>query len=236
MEGFDFDDNVMMAERSSSMLRFCGLREIKKLFRIMEIFLVLLFLTWASNRLPFAVRISGEYFRQIVNIVHSHLFIFFLGNVIVLILFFKSRNLFLQHDFQNISETHMEFCQEFIKNSYGHTHFAAESSPQPEEIVYQDKQTILEVTRVKVHRRSQSENFRRKKVLEEDKNCGSRGKQLRRSETERQRRVEEVAAKNAEMVDELSNEEFHRAIEAFIAKQIKFHQEEKLAIVLHGCN
>ncbi|KAI3450978.1 hypothetical protein Pfo_007643 [Paulownia fortunei] len=235
MEAFDFDDNVIQAEKPSPTPRFRGLREIKKLFRIMEIFLVLLSLTWASNRLPFVVRISCAYFRQLINVVVSHLFIFLLSNVIVLILLFKSRHLFPQQDFQNISETHLDFSQEFIKNSDGRAHLTRESSSQPEEIVYQDKQTILEVTTVKVHKRSQSENLRREKSMEKDHKCGSCGKQLRRSETERRRIVEEVAAENVEMVDELSNEEFQRAIEAFIAKQIKFHQEEKLAIVLHGC-
>lgn len=99
--------------------------------------------------------------------------------------------------------------------------------------MFQDKQTIVEVAKViKAHRRSgdQSENLRRAEGLEEDINCSSCcGKQLHRLETEMRRRVEDSGE-----VDELNNEEFQRAIEAFIAKQIKFHQEEKLAIVLHG--
>ncbi|KAK4417433.1 hypothetical protein Salat_2568900 [Sesamum alatum] len=216
--------------------------EIKKLLRIMEIFLLLVLLTWASARLPFAVRISAEYLRQLVKIVLSPLFIFLLSNVIVLTLFFKIPGDLIfppQSTFQNISElAHMDFCREFMKDGGG-------SSPPAEEIVtFQDKQTVLEVTKVKVHRRSQSSEMLRREMisttLEQDNNnsCSSCGKQLQRSETDRRRRVEEVVAaaeSAAEVVDELSNEEFQRAIEAFIAKQIKFHEEEKLAIVLrHG--
>lgn len=193
MEGFDFDDHNAM-EKSSSIIN-CGFRQIKKVFRVMEIFIVLVFLTWTFNRLPYA----GEYLRQVVKFVHGHLFVFFLTNIIVLILFFTSRNLFLQHNAE-IPD---------ISGGGG----GGGGGHQPEEVVYQDKETILEVTKVRVHRRSQSENFRRK---------GS-AKELRRSETERRRRV----------VEEQSNEEFQRSIEEFIAKQVKFHQEEKLAIV---CN
>ncbi|KAI3461935.1 hypothetical protein Pfo_018598 [Paulownia fortunei] len=219
------------------MPRFHCLPKIKKLFRIIEIFLILVFLTSASIRLPFAIKITGEYFRQLISVVVSPLFIFLLGNVIVLSLFLKSRHLFPQDEHSQISiETHLEICQEFITNRDDCTHFTLESFLQPEEVVFQDKQTIFEVTKVKALKRSQSENLRRGKGLEED-NCSSCGKQLQRSETEKLRRVAdggEVALEAVEMVDELSNEEFQSAIEAFIAKQIKFHQQEKLAIVLHG--
>ncbi|KAK6125673.1 hypothetical protein DH2020_015562 [Rehmannia glutinosa] len=220
MEVFDVDNNVIQAKKSSLNSKISSLGEIKKLFRVVEIFLVLVSVTWASSRLPFAVKISGEYFRQLLNVVVSHLFVFLLSNVIVVTLFFKSRHLFPQQEFRNTGEN-MDFCQQLIiENIDG----AGESSTQAEDVVYQDKQTILEVTKVKVHRRSQSENGM--SLEEDDRDCGKR---LRRSETERRRRVEE----EVEMVDELSNEEFQRAIDEFIAKQIKFHQQEKLTIVLH---
>ncbi|KAL1569494.1 hypothetical protein AAHA92_00968 [Salvia divinorum] len=218
MEAFNFDGNS--GKSNSFPAIFCGVGQIKKLFRIAEILIVLILLTWTSTRLPFAVRISGEYLRRFVSIIVSHLFIFFLSNAIVLILFYKSRSLFLHHGFREID---VDFCQDFISSG---AYFAGESCLRAEDIVYEDKQTIFEVTRVRAHRRSQSANFRR------EKNGGCE-RQLRRSETELRRRVEEKAAA---VVDDLSNEEFQRAIEAFIAKQIKFHQEEKLTIVLHECN
>ncbi|EYU31189.1 hypothetical protein MIMGU_mgv1a021308mg [Erythranthe guttata] len=233
MEGFDYynDNNVKKEEKYAGLIGGGGgVGEIKKLLRVVEICLVLVSVTWAASRLPFAVRISGEYFRWLVNVVVSHLFVFLLGNAIILILFFKSRHLFLQQDSNIITQSQIAvFCHEFIDNSDAGAGDDAGMSRPEEIVVYQDKQTILEV--VRVHRRSQSsENLR-------VSDAGGCEKQLRRSETEKQRKVvvEETAAaeENVEVVDELSNEEFQRAIDAFIAKQIKFRQQEKLAIVPH---
>ncbi|KAL8047376.1 hypothetical protein ABFX02_08G237200 [Erythranthe guttata] len=225
MEGFDYynDNNVKKEEKYAGLIGG-GVGEIKKLLRIVEICLVLVSVTWAASRLPFAVRISGEYFRWLVNVVVSHLFVFLLGNAIILILFFKSRHLFLQQDSNIITQSQIAvFCHEFIDNSDAGAGDDAGMSRPEEIVVYQDKQTILEV--VRVHRRSQSsENLR-------VSDAGGCEKQLRRSETEKQRRV--AAEENEEVVDEMSNEEFQRAIDAFIAKQIKFRQQEKLAIVPH---
>ncbi|KAL7144205.1 hypothetical protein ABFS83_08G243600 [Erythranthe nasuta] len=226
MEGFDYynDNNVKKEEKYAGLIGGGGVGEIKKLLRVIEICLVVVSVTWASSRLPFAVRISGEYFRWVVNVVVSHLFVFLLGNAIILILFFKSRHLFLQQDSNIITQSQMAvFCHEFIENSDAGAGAGASMSMPEQIVVYQDKQTILEV--VRVHRRSQSsENLR-------VSDAGGCEKQLRRSETEKQRK--ETAAENVEVVDEMSNEEFQRAIDAFIAKQIKFRQQEKLAIVPH---
>ncbi|KAL6576126.1 hypothetical protein OROHE_000597 [Orobanche hederae] len=226
MEVFDFDhENVIRAEKS----KINGLREnIKKLFRVVEISLVLISLTWASNRLPLAVRLSADFLRQILNVVVGHLFVFLLGNVIVLTLFLKSPRRH-QQDFQDTDGA--DFCREFMDSADGGAHLAGE--PPPEEIVYQDKQTILEVAaRVKIHRRSQSDDTcstgrssEKKSSPEEDFGDDEGGGRLRR--TERLRGAVDV-------VDELSNEEFQKTIEAFIAKQVEFHQQEKVAIVLHG--
>ncbi|KAG8383360.1 hypothetical protein BUALT_Bualt04G0004400 [Buddleja alternifolia] len=219
--GFDDHTHMMMKIENSnnSIPRFSSLREIKKLFRVTEIFLILIFLTWSSTHLPVAVKVSGEYFRQLANIVVSHLFVFLLSNVIVLTLIFNSRHFFPHQSFQNLGEIDVEeLCGEFIE-------FSCEApSQRSEEIVYEEKRTVIEVTsEVKVHRRSQSESLRREKMmsLEEDS-----GKQLRRSETEKRRKVVDDGGET--VVDELSNEEFQRAIEAFITKQIKFHKQEKI--------
>nr|GMD39681.1 uncharacterized protein LOC109172462 [Ipomoea batatas] len=74
-------------------------------------------------------------------------------------------------------------------------------------------------------KRTQSEKFSVDKVATENRG------ELRRSEREKCRRVADpvdIPAETAYTVDELSNEEFNRTIEDFIAKQIKFHQEEKM--------
>lgn len=268
MDPFDFDS--LKSEKATAILRHDHFKSIAKLFRVLEIFLGLVFFSWTSTRLPFAVKISGEYFRQFISIIISPLFIFLICNVIVLILLFKAGNIFSGAHYTcsiSSSETVSEFYEGFIKNGENSISLTdAISSPVPEsvEIEYQDKQTIFEVSKgktgissanssdvssevadrspiiqetiseLKTYGRSQSEHldFIRDSV-EKEENHGK----LRRLGTEKCRKVAnpgEVPEETVYVFDELSNEEFQKTIEAFIAKQIKFHQEEKLAIVLHS--
>ncbi|XP_051140336.1 uncharacterized protein LOC127257878 [Andrographis paniculata] len=227
---FDLDDhnkknnyNKYYFSSSSS----CSLKKsngfgsaIAKLFRVLEASFIFFFLVWASTRLPFAVRISGEYFRRLLNLLLSHFSIFLLSNFIVLTLLFKSRKQAAAAG-DAISD---DLCYEILKNHWitsgGGRSPSSSPPPPPENIVYEDKQAILELPKGVV-RRSRSENLRR------SGGDGDNNKVLRRSETAADK------WRRRAMVDELSNEEFRRAIEAFIARQIKFHREEKLAIVVH---
>ncbi|KAF5960991.1 hypothetical protein HYC85_002200 [Camellia sinensis] len=231
MDALHFDN--VKAEKAKAMLRYNRLRTIAKLFRLLEIFLALLFLSWISARFPFAVKISGEYFRRLIAIVVSPLFIFIISNVIVITLLAKSGQLSGKTPAINNAET--DLYDELIKNIGNEINYGPEYCPPvPElkEIVYEEKQIVSEliaetVSYAKVLRRSQSEMLKRENSK---KNCGK----LRRSETKKCRRVEdsgEVPPKTVNLSEELSNEEFNRTVEEFIAKQVKFHQEEKLAIV-----
>ncbi|XP_059642460.1 uncharacterized protein LOC132284377 [Cornus florida] len=246
MDGFHFDN--LKVEKANAMLRYRRLREIAKLFRFVELCIALVFLSWTSARLPFAVRISGEYFRQLIAIIVSPTFIFVLGNMIVITLIAKSSRFSAKTPISEHSET--DLYDEFIRNSENRINFRSENfTPvtEPEEIVYQDKQIICEANTVitpnsdangltkatdtisesKAYRRSQSENLKRENS---EKPCGK----FRRSETEKCRKLESSGEIPAETVDKLSNEEFQRTIEEFIAKQVRFRQEEKMAIVLHN--
>ena len=73
----------------------------------------------------------------------------------------------------------------------------------------------------RVHRRSRSEKLEGEG---EDGRKAARWK-LRRSETEK-------ARESLYPHDRLSNEEFRRTVEAFIAKQMRFLREESLAIIV----
>lgn len=229
-----------------SVLRFDNLKTVAKLFRLIELCFALFLLAWSSFRLPFAVKISGEYFRLVLSFSISPLFIFVVSNFIVLTLLLKSGGLSAQPPIAcNDGET--EFYESLMEGTVCCVNLTCETSapvPKPDEIAFQDKRTIFvqnressrtgEAAGLEVKpppKRTQSEKFRVDKVETEN-----RGK-LRRSETEKCRRVADpvnIPAETAYTVDELSNEEFQRAIEDFIAKQIKFHQEEKVAIVLHS--
>ncbi|XP_057501717.1 uncharacterized protein LOC130785548 [Actinidia eriantha] len=228
----------MKAEKASAMRWFNRLQTAARLFRLLEICLALVLLSWISARLQFAVRISGEYFWKLIPVVVSPLFIFLLTNAIVITLLAKSG----QTPAINNAET--DLYNQFIVNTEKTVNSEpGKSPPAPEweEIVYEDKQVISEVSAiftigansvsadVKNFRRSQSEKFEREYW---EKPC----ERIRRSVTEKLQRavdsVETTEDQAAHLVEELSNEEFKRTVEEFIAKQIKFHLEEKLVLLL----
>lgn len=246
MDAFDFGTEKM---ENRVILIFHSFKSVAKLFRIVELRVGVFVLLWSSTRLPFVVKISGEYFRQLISIILSPLFIFLISNVIVLTLFFKSGR--FNGDSSTISNnTETELYDSFIEKEECSGNFTAgnsSSAPAREQTVYQDKQTILEVnaqesdgseeTETETEKDFYSQIPRRTKSakFERGSNKEIYGK-LRRSETEMYRKIDNSVdpSETVYPVDELSNEEFQKAIEDFIARQIKFHQEEKLAIVLHS--
>ncbi|KAK9066876.1 hypothetical protein SSX86_014199 [Deinandra increscens subsp. villosa] len=254
-----FDLHNVKAEKENAMLHYRRFRKIAKLFRLLELFLAVVLLSWISSRLPFVIRIFGDYFRQLLSVIVSPLFIFLVGNVIVLTLVVKSGQ--LTGNFSVVDVAGTDLYEEIVNNV---TESDLPPVLEPEEvIVYQDKRIVTEsiaktvstncrgeseiqiseTTKqkpsgdsvipdldLKSYRRSQSENLmKRECVVEADEVSGK----LKRSETEIVRRTDDApAAEN--VVDELSNEEFQRRIEGFIARQVRFHQEEKLSIVPHN--
>lgn len=237
MDAFDFTTNKM---ENRVILIFHSFKNVAKLFRIVELCVGVFVLLWSSTRLPFAVKISGEYFRQLISVILSPLFIFLISNLIVLTLFFKSGR--FSGDSPTVcNSAETELYDSFVAKEDSSGNFTdgnSSSAPARDETVYQDKQTILEVNAPtvtekdfcpQIPRRTKSEKFER------GSNKEIYGK-LRRSETEMCRKIDNSgnSSETVYPVDELSNEEFQKAIEDFIARQIKFHQEEKLAIVLHS--
>ncbi|KAL8118053.1 uncharacterized protein LOC141689899 [Apium graveolens] len=250
MESFAFDFDNLKTEKQSAMLRYRRLRNLAKLFRILEICLLLIFISWISSRIPFILKISKVYFRQFISIITNPFFIFVLSNVIVLTLLIKSGQFTSSSSFTEKSDTNP--YSEFTNNIEINDNLKAEnqSAVSEEEVVYQDKEIVGEINTVeskscyesiaevklqpgelsivdqKVLHRSQSENL--KPDISEKP-----GKELRRSESEMCPKNERSGESTAEIVEELSNEEFQRAIEAYIEKQLMFHKQEKFSIVPH---
>ncbi|KAM3252336.1 hypothetical protein P3L10_006406 [Capsicum annuum] len=251
MDAFNFGTEKM---DNRVILIFHSFKNVAKLFRIVELCVGVFVLLWSSTRLPFAVKISSEYFRQLIATILSPLFIFLISNVIVLTLFFKSSR-FSGDSSTVCNSTETELYNSFVQKEEDRSgNLTAGNSSSVlehrEETVYQDKRTILEANAQttaesdgseeteketgkefcsQIPRRTKSEKFER------GSNKDIYGK-LRRSETEKCRKMDNSgdSSETVYPVDELSNEEFQKAIEDFIARQIKFHQEEKLAIVLHS--
>ncbi|XP_077242760.1 tRNA-methyltransferase non-catalytic subunit trm6MTase subunit [Tasmannia lanceolata] len=242
MDSFEID--TVKAEKTSAMRRYNRIRKIASIFRYLELCIALFFLSWFSTRLPIAIRISGDYFRQLCVVLVSPYFVFFVGNVIIITLVAKSG----QTSAGTSSGT--DLYDEFLKNSENRykirteTHSPPANTPPEEEIVYEDKAVCVEsryintdtekckcrdTETVKPYRRSRSEN------LEAEKRKEIR-RELRRSETEVCPKMEKSDENPtvASYSEDLSSEEFNRKIDAFIAEQLRrFHREESLAIVLH---
>ncbi|MFQ6634147.1 hypothetical protein Gotur_010620 [Gossypium turneri] len=235
MDSFYFHN--VKTEKVKAMRKYNRLRSIAKVFRIFEVLSALLFLAWTAERVPFAVKISGEFVLKLGGIIASPFFVFLICNVIIITLIAKSGI------FSAVRNADSKVCEEIIKTA--DTQFKSVSQ---EEIVYQDKEIISEVNtstrecedmepepepesdsdfeadNPRVYRRSKSEKLEREKVK----------KELRRSESEKKCRKIENMDEKLFPEDDLSNEEFQRAIEDFIAKQLRFRREESLSIVLQS--
>ncbi|XP_021714560.1 uncharacterized protein LOC110682527 [Chenopodium quinoa] len=246
----------------SSFMKLCRqLQSLAKLFRFVEVCILVIFLSWLSAHLPFAVRISGEYFRKLVSLILCPTSIFLLGNAIVVTLLVKS-GLFSGDCSSSIDNAVAELYNEFRSEDDDDIPVLVK-----EEIVYQDKEIICEenvkkplVSKVVLeeikpkavfsdektpetvfsdekevevkasYRRSQSENMMKRECVE------NKQEKLRRSETDiywRSLTGDESTAEEL-MEDGMSSDEFRRTIEAFIAKQVSFHREERLSVVLHS--
>ncbi|KAF6144233.1 hypothetical protein GIB67_004906 [Kingdonia uniflora] len=225
MDTFDYFDNIK-AEKSKAMIKYNRLRKIRNLFRLIELLLALVLLTWVTTQLPFAIKA----FKQLLLVLISPKFVFLIGNAIVVTLFAKSRNFSNQNP-----PSGTQIYEEFVKNSEKY-HVL-----QEEEVLFEDKQTVCEekTTTVKsfdvgrkTFRRTQSE-----KVKANNNNvCERLRKELRRSETDVCANAEVLSEKSREREggrgQEMSNEEFQKAIDEFIARQMRFRREETMAVVL----
>lgn len=240
-------DNVK-SEKAKAMVKYRRMRKVANMFRLFEIVLALILFSWLSTCLPSVVQISVHYLKKLSVVVVSPRFVFFIGNAIILTLFLNSGHFSKKEPKEKEENTNL--YEEFVKSSETRQKIYAQEAKSPvQEIVYQDKQTVHEQIAVppvaihpasppltpkggrrrdaqkKTYRRSKSESV--KTVVEENPQ-----KELRRSETETRQVLENSGKSIAEL--EMSNEEFQKTIEAFIAKQAKFHWEESMAIVVQN--
>ncbi|KAM0007669.1 hypothetical protein Hdeb2414_s0004g00129201 [Helianthus debilis subsp. tardiflorus] len=82
----------LRTEKANAIFRHqTNFQTITTLFRLIEICVFLVLISTFSSQLPFSVRISTDYFKQISFAGISPRFVFVIGNVIILTLLFKSR-------------------------------------------------------------------------------------------------------------------------------------------------
>ncbi|KAH7834617.1 hypothetical protein Vadar_017945 [Vaccinium darrowii] len=188
-------------EKAKANFRF---RRITALFRFIEFFVLLLFISRFSLQFPFSFKFSWDYFRPLL----SPQFVFVIGNAIVLTLFLKSGWLC------SGNRVSTDFCEQYVENSVkNHIVHEIESENRIKEENITGEGCNYGERRIN---RSYSENLER---IGGEKEKSKR--QLRRSVTEGRRKSTSAA--------EMSNEEFRKAVEDFIARQQRSLWEEELA-------
>lgn len=257
MDSIDFDN--VKAEKAKALRRFNRFRRIGRFFRAAELFVALLFICWTFTRLPFAVQISRVFLRRIAGVISTPLFVFLLGNSIVVVLLTKSSD--QKTGVSTVAESaESEIYQAFVRSVENRSKPSDEDLT--DEIVYDDKQVIVTdlnsnsnsnqiadeniphhveidsetvYDQPKVYRRSKSDVSAKQSPDMVIK------RSLQRSETEKCREIEKNMERKEKEDDDknypednLSNEEFQKTIEAFIAKQLMFRRQESLAVVVHN--
>ncbi|XP_062102446.1 uncharacterized protein LOC133812665 [Humulus lupulus] len=247
MDSFDFNGVSDEKRSSTSKQLYNRIISLAKLFRFAELCVALFLLMWIFTRLPLAVEISGGYCRQVAGFLTSPLFVFLLCNIIVVTILVNSGRLSVRN--QIVDETESELYETIVKNSRDRKH----DSPSKNDIalsetegttVYEDKQVISEVNTTvtikeavtdhfdpysdfpKLNRRWKSEKFERE--CEEDNHGDNH---LQRSESEKCMEIvvsdrERHPIENLASHEKLSDDDFNRIVEAFIAKQLKFRRRE----------
>lgn len=212
MDSFNFYN--IKVEKANAKLKHRQLQKIANLFRVIEVCVVLLLISRLSMQLPLAVKNSGGYFRNLTVVLASPGFVFFVGNAIVITLFAKSGR----------KTPGFDLCEEIIKNT------EKNQKVHPDETTwYLHKHTTYEESTVKDYRRTQSYS-----QSSTNRVCEKSRRVLRHQQTEicrnSSRSCEELA-KSSYPEDEMSNEEFKRKVEAFIARQQRFRREEEDSVL-----
>ncbi|KAK4382278.1 hypothetical protein Sango_2888200 [Sesamum angolense] len=160
-----------------------------------------------------------EYFRRISVAIISPRFVFLVGNAIVIALFLKSGR-FSGGDGEKVADFYEEYVEKCRKNQ--------KACSSKEEKKASDAHKSHGVRHVeKTMHRSNSEN------LDRSAQANGRRRELRRSMTDDCRKIQDPERKTATAgsysyaEEEMSNEEFRRTVEAFIARQQKFLREEE---------
>uniref|UniRef100_A0A803MZY9 DUF4408 domain-containing protein n=2 Tax=Chenopodium quinoa TaxID=63459 RepID=A0A803MZY9_CHEQI len=221
------------------MRRYRTFKKIANIVRTVEVIVAIMFvsfsLSFTSSYLPAVIEFGGAFFRRIFSLLFCPHFVFLIGNVIIITLFAKSSS---ENKTSDQTEEELSGAKiESVNVEIGISGENNESDNVDGGISGVTEKVVSEVPAVE-EREMEEKVYRRTKSTSEMVVVKEEKKELRRSETEVGRKIEKTAAIDRRRenrwfeVDELSNEEFNRKVEAFIQKQQRFLREEKLAVVL----
>ncbi|XP_031107441.1 uncharacterized protein LOC116012110 [Ipomoea triloba] len=169
-------------------------------------FCIFFFIIGSSRFTSQFSKVSADYLRELSVIILTPRFVFVLGNAIVIIVVLKSGNS-LDNNGSASTDNNLE---------HGRNH----------EYVYKEPRIRVSGPENKIRRSQSSENMGRVHRLKE----AAAGKELRRQATFTCRKRDVAAA-----TDEMSNEEFRRRVETFIARQQRSLREEEFSSLLVSC-
>lgn len=207
-------------ENSNTIFKYQNYHKLTILFRSIEILIFLIIISRFSTQLPFAISISFDQVKGVSFAVFSSRFVFLIGNLIILILLFKSR-VIENGDYDGTIGVYDEYVKRCEKN--------------------------VVVNNMKICRRSRSEKLVRvdvndrklrrsvtEKIAVKEVDCGGVTVAPERMVV---KEVDcggvTVAPEKKCVEDELSCDEFRRTVEAFIARQQQLLRDEKLAPVAY---
>ncbi|XP_008441123.2 uncharacterized protein LOC103485351 [Cucumis melo] len=219
------------------------LQSMVKIFRFTEVLGAMGFLIWTFSRLPLVLKVSSDFISQISNYFTSPVFGFILCNIIIVSLIAKPHN-FSGGKINGDNDVETELFNELVEDGAVTSLSLAGSEPngrlcsdtEQEKIAYEDKEVISEVT-----------STRAAVFTEKMENFGLESEKLKLVWTEfgggelRRLKAEEeaiwgggVSPERVGNREELSNMEFQRRIDAFIARELRFRWEESGAVVLRS--
>ncbi|XP_060217310.1 uncharacterized protein LOC132644722 [Lycium barbarum] len=238
MESLNFHN--IKVEKVNAVLRYKKCERVTTLFRFIELCIFIVIISRSSTQLPFTFKLSIEYFKGLGVTLISPRFVFVLGNVIVIILFLKSRQssakdgstnnvkIDLYDEYKHkCSMNKGSYCEQ---NKKQRKQIILVEQPYCEQIRRSRKQSILvrrQLVEKKLHC-SHSDSFTTNMPKTHDEKPR---KELIRSATIGYRKlIVTDSVKSAE--GEMSNEEFRRTVEDFIARQQRFLREEEFSAVV----
>ncbi|CAN0866508.1 hypothetical protein LINGRAHAP2_LOCUS9300 [Linum grandiflorum] len=211
-------------------------QKITKLLRALEILVFLAVVSSCSIQLPAALKNLGEYFKDFLIILASPRFVFVVGNVIVVVLFVNSGQLSgsckKEEKGKGSSTKKPDIYEEFMELSGkggGQQTFASsvkriEAAAAEEEVKYRGKpsQSLVVVKEEEHHPVSSG-------IVKSYERSKSEKLTIRKPEKELRRSVTEKLSKKKGLFpeDDMSNEEFKSAIDAFIERQKRFRKDEQ---------
>ncbi|KAI5388479.1 uncharacterized protein LOC127106885 [Lathyrus oleraceus] len=216
MELFSFN---LQAEKTNAILKHRKLQRVTTLLRLVEVCVVLVLISRLSLKLPVVVRSSSEYIKDFSVFMNSPCFVFLIGNVIIIALFVQGlgKNVHEETEHDDIYEKFVRKDKEQIRKN------ECSTVEEGDNRVVEEEKVKRGVKKGYCYRRCESEVLKkRRRVLRRCESENNKGRKSIEGGGE-----EEMVMRISYPEDEMSNEEFRRTVEAFIAKQQKILRGEE---------